>query len=76
MKNGEELGFLGGDLMSLHEIRTAAFGARRDIVEIRRTFASLGARGSISFLPSSLELAYGTRRPMGLDLYVQARRLP
>ena len=76
MKNGEELGFLGGDLMSLHEVRTAAFGARRDVAASRYAVLSLGARGSISFLPSSLELAYGTRRPMGLDLYFQGRRTP
>jgi hypothetical protein len=76
LKNGEELGFFGGDLMALHDIRTLSFGARRDVAALPQALFSLGARGSVSFLPSSLELAYGTRRPTGLDLYVQARRAP
>jgi hypothetical protein len=76
LKNGEELGFLGGDLMALHDIRSLSLGTRRDVAALSRARISLGARGSISFLPSSLELAYGTRRPTGLDLYVQARRAP
>ena len=76
LKNGEELGFLGGDLMTLYDIRTMSFGARRDVATLSGARLSLGARGSISVLPSSLELAYGTRRPMGLDFSVQARRAP
>jgi hypothetical protein len=74
MKNGEELGFSGGDLMALYDIRTLSLGARRDVASTKFAHVSLGARGSISFLPSTLELAYGTRRPSGLDLFAQARR--
>jgi hypothetical protein len=74
MKNGEELGFSGGDLMALHEIRTIALGARRDVASMRLARFSVGARGSVSLLPQSLELAYGTRRPSGLDLFAQVRR--
>lgn len=73
MKNGEELGFSGGDLATLHEIRTVVAGARRDVATLRFTTLALGARGSVSFLPSDLELAYGTQSPGGLDLFLQAR---
>ena len=76
MKDGEELGFSGGDLTQLHEIRTIALGARRDVASLAFARLALGARGSISALPSDLELAYGTRSPKGLDLFLQARRAP
>jgi hypothetical protein len=76
MKNGEELGFLGGDLMALHEIRAISLGARRDFATVGFACLAVGARGSVSLLPSSLELAYGTRRPKGFDVFLQARRLP
>jgi hypothetical protein len=74
MKNGEELGFSGGNLMALYDVRALSLGARRDVASTKFARFSLGARGSISFLPSTLELAYGTRRPSGLDLFLQARR--
>jgi hypothetical protein len=76
MKDGEELGFSGGDLTKLHEIRTIALGARRDVASVAFARLALGARGAISFLPSDLELAYGTRSPKGLDVFLQARRAP
>jgi hypothetical protein len=76
MKNGEELGFSGGDLMALHEIRTISVGARRDVASTRHARLALGARGAINLLPSTLELAYGTRRPKGIDLFLQARPAP
>ena len=76
MKNGEELGFSGGDLMKLYEIRKLMVGGRRDLTSVRFATLSLGAAGSISLLPESLELTYGTRHPVALDLFVQARRAP
>jgi hypothetical protein len=76
MKNGEELGFSGGDLMALYDVRALSLGLRRDLASTHAARFSLGARGSISFLPSTLELAYGTRRPAGLDVFAQARRAP
>lgn len=76
MKNGEELGFSGGNLMALYEIRTLALGARRDVASMKLARFGIGARGSVSFLPPGLQLAYGTRRPAGLDLFAQARRAP
>lgn len=76
MKSGEELGFLGGDLMSLHEVRTLVVGGRRDLRSSRYVKLSGGVRGVVAFLPSSLDLAYGTRRPRGIDVFFQARRAP
>lgn len=76
MKDGEELGFSGGDLTKLYEIRALAVGARRDVASLAFAKLALGARGSIDFLPSDLELAYGTRRPKGIDVFLQARRAP
>jgi hypothetical protein len=76
MKDGEELGFSGGNLTMLSEIRTVALGGQRDVASLRFTTLSLGARASVSFLPSTLESAYGSRSPRGLDLFLQARRAP
>lgn len=76
MKNGEELGFLGGDLMSLHEVRSLAVGGRRDLWSSRYATLGSGVRAVVAFLPRSLDLAYGTRRPKGIDVFAQVRRAP
>jgi hypothetical protein len=73
MKNGEELGFQGGDLMALYDIRTVALGGRRNITSTRVGILGAGARLAATFLPSTLELTYGTRRPLGVDVFIQAR---
>jgi hypothetical protein len=76
MKDGEELGFQGGNLLQLYDIRMLALGARRDVASVRFTRLALAARGSVFLVPVTLESTYGTRRPLGLDLFVQARRAP
>lgn len=76
MKNGEELGFLGGDLVSLHEVRSVVVGGRRDLWSSRYATLGAGVRAIVAFLPRSLDLAYGTRRPKGIDLFLQVRRAP
>jgi hypothetical protein len=74
MKTGEELGFIGdADRMTLFDIRQVAIGGRRDIAMSRFGTLAGGARVAASFLPQSLEFTYGTRRPLALDLFVQAR---
>ena len=69
MKNGEELGFLGGDLTEQYEIRSLSLGA------VRRVYGrlSLGARGAVTFVPEELRATYGTRSPSGFALYLQVR---
>jgi hypothetical protein len=76
VKSGEELGFQGGNLLELYPIRMLALGARRDVMATRYARFGVGARGSMTFLPAALELAYGTSRPTGVDLFAQVRRAP
>jgi hypothetical protein len=59
--------------MALDDVRSIVIGARRDIASVRSVAMSLAGRVAASFLPATLELAYGTRRPMGIDVYLQLR---
>lgn len=72
-KNGEELGFLGGDLTALYDVRSVVLGVSRDIVRLRSTELSLGARGAVNFVPQSLFATYGTRRPTGFAVFARVR---
>lgn len=69
-KNGEELGFLGGDLTVLYDVRALALGISRRVAAVRGTALALGVRGTLSLVPQSLEATYGTRRPMGLVAFM------
>jgi hypothetical protein len=72
-KSGEELGFQGGDLTALYAIRSYVAGYSRQLVEVGGVAVGAGTRGSLAWLPRSLELTYGTRRPVGVAVYVQVR---
>src|SRR5439155_695541 len=72
-KNGDELGFLGGDLTQLFDIRSVVAGYTRTIATMRGAEMALGARGSVNFLPATLELTYGTRTPAGVAVYARLR---
>lgn len=72
-KSGEELGFQGGDLTALYDIRSYVVGVSRQLIARRSLALGVGARGSLSWLPRSLELTYGTRRPTGAAIYLQIR---
>lgn len=72
-KNGEELGFLGGDLTALYGVRSYVLGASRDIATIGAAQFSLGARAAINFVPQTLFATYGTRRPAGFAVYARVR---
>jgi hypothetical protein len=76
MKSGEELGFSGGNLLLLYDVRSASLGMRRDVATIRRARLALAARGSAAFLPAELESAYGTPHPLTFSVFAQARRAP
>jgi hypothetical protein len=76
VKSAEELGFQGGNLLEAYPIGMLVLGGRRDVMATRFARFGIGARGSMTLLPSALELTYGTRRPLGIDLFAQARRAP
>lgn len=72
-KDGEELGFLGGDLTELYDVQSYSAGAVRTVGNIANTQLGIGARGSINFVPRTLLATYGTRTPAGFALYLQLR---
>ena len=73
MKNGEELGFLGGDLTALYDVKSIAAGYRRTVVTTGKVEIGVGARGAVNFVPQSLVLTYGTRQPKGFTIFAQLR---
>jgi hypothetical protein len=72
-KSGEELGFLGGDLTTLYDIRSYVAGMSRQIATLGPAELALGGRGSVNFVGQPLEATYGTRTPKGFAIYVQLR---
>jgi len=72
-KNGEELGFLGGDLTELYDVRVISGGGARRVTTMRSTDLLVGARGAVNFVPATLLATYGTRTPVGFFLYLQLR---
>jgi hypothetical protein len=72
-KNGEELGFLGGDLMVGYPVKSLALGATRELAWYRSYALEAGARGTINLVPESLRATYGTTRPSGFAVYLRLR---
>jgi hypothetical protein len=73
MKDGEELGFLGGDLTELYDIRSVSAGMTQRLASIHAFELALGARGVLNFVPETLLATYGTRTPSGFAFYLQLR---
>jgi hypothetical protein len=73
-KNGEELGFLGGDLTTLYPVKSIVVGGTKQLFSRLSTAVSIGARASMEFLPEELRATYGTRRPAGFAVFVRLRR--
>lgn len=72
-KNGEELGFLGGNLMVAYPVKSLALGATRKLAWYRSYRLEAAARGTINFVPESLRPTYGTIRPSGFAVYLRVR---
>lgn len=72
-KNGEELGFLGGDLTQLYGVQSYVMGATRDVVQWGGASVALGLRGSVNVVPATLLATYGTRTPRGLVVFARVR---
>lgn len=70
-KSGEELGFLGGDLMTLYPIQSVVLGGTRTVAVVRRIRMAVGGRASMEFLPAELRATYGTRTPSGFALFAR-----
>jgi hypothetical protein len=72
-KSGEDLGFQGGDLTELYDVRSVSGGAARRVSTFRAIDLFAGARGAVNVVPSSLLPTYGTHTPAGFFIYLQLR---
>jgi hypothetical protein len=72
-KNGDDLGFIGGDLIQLFTIRSLSLGFTRDVRSVGDVQVSLGARASLNLVPSTLRLVYGTTTTAGLAIFARVR---
>ena len=72
-KNGAELGFLGGDLAALYAVRSVVAGFARTIGTAGHAEFTVGARGSVNFVPGTLLATYGTRTPSGFAVFASVR---
>lgn len=70
-KNGEEMGFSGGDLTTLYDIRTVTVGATHRLMARAGADLAIGARASFNSVPASLFATYGTRSPTGAAIYLR-----
>jgi hypothetical protein len=72
-KNADELGYVGGDLTQVFEIRPITLGAAYTLPAKGDAVVSIGGQATITFLPNDLESTYRTRHPMGFVAYVNVR---
>jgi hypothetical protein len=72
-KNAEELVVPSVPPTTEYDVGALALGYLRTVGTVAGLSAGLGARGSVNFLPSSLEAQYGSRTPAGFAVYVRLR---
>src|SRR2546425_2577001 len=56
-----------------YAVGALALGYQRTVGTVAGLAAGVGVRGSLNFVPSSLEAAYGSRTPAGVAMYLQVR---
>jgi hypothetical protein len=72
-KNGDDLGFIGGDLIQLFTVRSLSAGVTREIRAVGDASIGVGVRASLDLLPTTLVPTYGTKTPAGLAVFVRVR---
>src|SRR5213596_4097854 len=72
-KSAEELVIPSVPAMTEYDVGALALGFQRTVRTVAGLAAGLGVRGSVNFVPSSLDGAYGSRTPVGAAVYLQLR---
>jgi hypothetical protein len=75
-KSGEDLDIGGVTVVSdnqWYDVESLVAGYLRTIAIVAGMEWGLGGRGSVDFVPRSLESAYGTRTPHGFAVYIRVR---
>jgi hypothetical protein len=71
-KSAEEL-VIPGPSDREFDIGTLSLGYVREVAAYRGATLGLGARGAVNLVPHALEVAYGSRTPVGLALFLRVR---
>src|SRR6266850_8750 len=72
-KSAEDLFVPAAPAGATYDVGALALGYVRTMGTIGGLAAGVGVRGSVNFVPSSLEAGYGGRTPVGLVVYVRLR---
>src|SRR5881296_415325 len=72
-KNAAELVLPSVPPTTEYDVGALALGYQRTVGAVAGLAVGVGVRGSLNFVPSSLEAAYGSRTPGGVAIYLQLR---
>ena len=72
-KSAEELVIPSVPPTTQYDVGALALGYLRTVGTVAGLVAGVGVRGSLNFVPSSLDGAYGSRTPVGAAIYLQLR---
>ena len=72
-KSAQELVVPAADPEAQFDISSLVLGYVREVAEYGGASLGFGIRGSVNFLPGTLEATYGTRTPAGVALYARLR---
>src|SRR6266705_1167022 len=72
-KSAAELVIPSVPLTTEYDVGALALGYQRTVGFVAGFAAGVGVRGSLNFVPSSLDGAYGSRTPVGAAVYLQLR---
>jgi hypothetical protein len=72
-KNAEELMIASVPPTAEYDVGALALGYLRTAGTVAGLAAGVGVRGSVNFVPSSLNAVYGSRTPMGVAIYLRLR---
>lgn len=75
-KSADALGFIGGDLTELFNVRDLTLGLTREVRAFGAASVGVGARGTVTQVPEILRLNFQTRYPAGFALFVRVRPTP
>src|SRR5881397_2221545 len=72
-KNAAELVLPSVPPTTEYDVGALALGYQRTVGSVAGLAAGVGVRGSLNFVPSSLNAVYGSRTPVGAAIYLQLR---
>src|SRR6266849_5396665 len=72
-KSAEDLVVPAAPAGATYDVAALALGYRRTVGTFAGLAAGVGARGSVNFVPASLQPEYGSRTPVGLAVYLELR---